>query len=529
MRGAALLAAAVLAAVFAALAGASAAQAHASLVRSEPPDRAVVAQPPADVKLTFNEPVSPLVLRLVRPNGELVELKGAAAGETIVVTLPPGSLPGTHLLSWRVISADGHPVGGALTFSIGQPSAVPAPLPAGVDIRLRGAIWLARLVLYLGLFIGVGGAFYSSWIAVERRSDGGRRAISGALACGLVAALVSVGLHGVDALGVPLSNLRETAVWGSGLATAYGLTLCIAVIALVLGLAAMSAAAPVALWCSALALIGVGAALAASGHAATAAPELATRPAVFLHGMGVAFWLGALIPLATALCAGEGRAELARFSKIILWPVVALVASGVVLAVVQVRQVEALWTTSYGVVLSCKIAAVCVLLALAAFNRRLTPRAVAGDAQSIGRIGRSIWAEVIIVALILGLVACWRFTPPPRALQVTASQPIYSHIHTERAMADLQIEPVRSDGRSVVVTLLDGQFSPLAAKEVTLVLAKPDAGIEPLRMAAQNVEATIWRVDAIRLPMGGRWRVRLEILVSDFEKIALEDEIDLAR
>ena len=88
---------------------------------------------------------------------------------------------------------------------------------------------------------------------------------------------------------------------------------------------------------------------------------------------------------------------------------------------------------------------------------------------------------------------------------------------------------MRPDGRRVVVTLLDGQFSPLAAKEVTLVLAKPDAGIEPLRMAAQNVEATIWRVDAIRLPTGGRWRVRLEILVSDFEKIALEDEIDLAR
>ena len=29
---------------------------------------------------------------------------------------------GTHVLSWRVISADGHPVGGSVMFSVGAPS-----------------------------------------------------------------------------------------------------------------------------------------------------------------------------------------------------------------------------------------------------------------------------------------------------------------------------------------------------------------------------------------------------------------------
>jgi copper transport protein len=96
-------------------------------------------------------------------------------------------------------------------------------------------------------------------------------------------------------------------------------------------------------------------------------------------------------------------------------------------------------------------------------------------------------------------------------------------------MADLQIEPARAEGRRITVNLLDGQFRPLAAKEVTLVLSKPDTGIEPLRLAAQHVKDTIWRIDAIRLPMSGRWRARLEILVSDFEKITVEDEIDLSR
>ena len=45
---------------------------------------------------------------------------------TVTIRLPERLMPGTHLLSWRVISAHSHPVGGALTFSIGQPSRNPS-------------------------------------------------------------------------------------------------------------------------------------------------------------------------------------------------------------------------------------------------------------------------------------------------------------------------------------------------------------------------------------------------------------------
>ena len=54
---------------------------------------------------------------------------------TVTIRLPEGLMAGTHLLSWRVISADSHPVGGALTFSIGQPSAQPATSRFGSDRR----------------------------------------------------------------------------------------------------------------------------------------------------------------------------------------------------------------------------------------------------------------------------------------------------------------------------------------------------------------------------------------------------------
>ena len=94
-------------------------------------------------------------------------------------------------------------------------------------------------------------------------------------------------------------------------------------------------------------------------------------------------------------------------------------------------------------------------------------------------------------------------------------------------MADLTIEPAAGGGRQITVTVLDGQFGPLLAKEVTLVLAKPEAGIEPLRLPAAHVENTNWRI--VHLPILGDWQVRVEILISDFEKVTLEDKVEFRR
>ena len=57
-----------------------------------------------------------------------------------------------------------------------------------------------------------------------------------------------------------------------------------------------NAPAGVARGLSAVAMAGVGLSLAASGHAASAPPQWLTRPAVFLHGVAVAYWIGALCP-----------------------------------------------------------------------------------------------------------------------------------------------------------------------------------------------------------------------------------------
>ncbi|WP_204314651.1 CopD family protein, partial [Stenotrophomonas maltophilia] len=75
---------------------------------------------------------------------------------------------------------------------------------------------------------------------------------------------------------------------------------------------------------------------------------------------------------------------------------------------------------------------VAALIGLAALNRyRLTP--ALARAPTEGRaLARSVGAEILLVLAILGLVAGWRFTPPPRALAAAAHAPASLHIHTAK-------------------------------------------------------------------------------------------------
>ncbi len=192
-----------------------AAFAHAALVATEPADGSVLADGPKQFSLTFSEPVSPLVLTLVRPDGTPVPLSAFRLdGQTILIDVPPepGGGRGTHVLSWRVISADGHPVGGSILFSVGAPSAAPAATEA-VDWWLRGAIWLVRTALYAGLFLGIGGAFAVTWLEEDGKRDGVRFA-GWLMLLGLAAAPAALGLQGLDALGASLPHLAEAVSGG---------------------------------------------------------------------------------------------------------------------------------------------------------------------------------------------------------------------------------------------------------------------------------------------------------------------------
>jgi copper transport protein len=498
--------------------------AHASLLFALPADGVTIIDPPKSFQLDFNEPVSPLVMRLVRPDGQIVALTNAIATNNSV-TIPAPSMPqqGSYVLSWRVTSADGHPVGGVVSFALGHPSSGVSAPPAEGTLAVHIAIWVAQFVLAVGLFIGVGGAAFAAWLAAKRPMAG-RTMIAAVMAAGAVAAVVSLPLQGLDALALPLAAVWQPAVWAAGFATSWGWAVVIALATLMATLFGLWLGNHGAARClAALAILGVGFTFVVSGHAGTADAPVGV-PAIFLHAVCVTLWIGSLLPLTLTVRAGD-RVALERFSRLIPVPLLILIATGIVLTIVGFDRLDAFWTTAYGWVLSAKLAFVLSMLALAALNRyALVPRlALAGQ----NRLVTVIATEFVLALVILGIVGLWRFTPPPRTL--AAAETTYIHFHGEPAMAQIDVTAVRDRGATVNILVTDDDSRPVAAKEVALVIWNPDAGIEPIRRSATFEGDAEWRVSGLHIPVAGVWRMRVEIRISDFDKIMLEDNVELPR
>jgi copper transport protein len=517
---------AAVAALLLVVCGSNSAFAHASLVATEPRDGSMVAQTPKTVRLRFNEPVTPAVIRVIDAEGRTRDDAAVhATDETIEITLPTGLPAGTQVISYRVISADGHPVAGSMMFSVGMGKA--AAVPSSSDATLGILIWLSRIGLYLGLFVGVGGVFFNAWTAELRTRS---KPVVAALTLGLVSAVVSLGCQGLDLLGLPIRDILTLAPWQAAIATTLGPSLVLAAAAM--GLSCVAPRLPAAKAqraLSAVAMAGVGLSLAASGHASTAPPQWLTRPAVFLHAIGLAWWVGALLPL---LALAHHPAQhllpvLHRFSRMAV-PVVGVVAlTGLLLAVIQLESFQALTSTRYGWILCIKLALVVVLLALAALNRfRLTP-ALQSPSQNTRSLVRSIGLECVVVVGILALVAGWRFTPPPRSLTAAVRPPLALHIHSDKAMFQVLISRSRAGTDDFVLQIMAGDATPLQAKEVSLFLSLPEKGIEPMERKALRGADGIWTIRDVPIPFPGLWRVRVDALVTDFEKVTLEEELDV--
>jgi putative copper resistance protein D len=156
------------------------------------------------------------------------------------------------------------------------------------------------------------------------------------------------------------------------------------------------------------------------GHAhATGDPW--TVACIALHVGCAAFWIGALGPLAFLARRADPRragAAASRFGQAAVAAVGALVLAGVFALARFLGHASALWESPYGWAMCVKLALVAGLLSLAAFNKiRLTPRLSAGDTGAARSLERSIYAEMVLAALILLVTATITTLIGPPALE----------------------------------------------------------------------------------------------------------------
>jgi len=153
------------------------------------------------------------------------------------------------------------------------------------------------------------------------------------------------------------------------------------------------------------------------GHS-TGEPRLLLASLLLLHLGGLAFWIGALIPLyrisaSPPLSEAAGRV-LQRFGRVATPVVAILIAAALLLAWRLMEGWTPLLHSAYGQVLLLKIAVLGLLLGLAGLNRWiLVPAFQSGAPRARQRLRASILTEAVLVALILLLTAFLTTTTSP--------------------------------------------------------------------------------------------------------------------
>lgn len=554
------------------------ASAHALLLSSDPADDARLATAPARVTLTFSEDISLKAgfARVLTADGTRADA-GTASVSGPVVTIPLRSGLGDdgYLVSYRIISADSHPVAGSITFVVGSGRpvsagslAASAPDNPVVAVALPVARWLgfAGLALAVGIPVLLVLCWPGGW--AEPRM---RRLTAWGLAGLTVGTAATFLLQGPYAAGVGAGSLADPALLSATVDSEFGQVVLIRLV-LALGLAAVLLPAwhegrpPARPHLVAAGLLGLGVVVttAAVGHPVAGSwPVLAVVVAA-VHVGGMALWLGGLAGmLAGLLRTGEPAAlaaVLPRFSRVAFAAVSALVVSGTVQAVREVGSAAALFGTAYGRILTVKLVLVLVILGAAGVSRvwvqqrmspsrsRGAPRRVAvpvaaggagtepGEdaeaaaaaataravAQDLPAFRRSVLVEFVVAVVVLVLSAVLVGAAPGTA--VAGPQPLAASLPLQgssgpKGSVQVAVDPARP-GPNVLHLYLFGPGGQLIQPvQIAVTLTEPAEQIGPIDVKLQPGGPGHYLADAMTIPSAGTWTLTVNVRLDEFTAV----------
>ncbi|MEU6100159.1 copper resistance CopC/CopD family protein [Streptomyces flaveolus] len=553
------------------LGGAGPASAHAALRSTDPGDGTVLPRAPRAVTLTFTESVGLRddSFRVLDPGGHRLRTEDAGhadgRSDTARVTLPETLGEGTYTVAWRVVSADGHPVSGAFTFSVGKPSATTAAVAAGPTEDPLTAVLhrIARYLAYLAAALLVGTA---AFVALCRPPD--PAPLRGPLVAGwwtlLAATAALLVLRAPYEAGTGPATALDASAFGDTLTSRPGVLLLTRLALLVptaLFLARTSRRERGPLTTAAGAALAVGLALtwAAAEHAVAGPQVPLAVTSSALHLLATAVWLGGLVALLASLRGSPDALMVARFSRVALACVTVLAVTGVYQSWRGLGSWPALTGTTYGRLLLAKLAGVCVLLAVAAVSRRWTgalvgrapvpqgvrarapealvpvgasprtasplppsaaapaepgavptgPAAGDGHAEAVTAhrrgLRRSVLAEAVVAAVVLVLTTLLTSTLPGRAATEAARSAPAGGV-LPASVTTIPFDAGVSGGRGTVqITLDPGRTGDNAVQAVVFGPDGSLAAVPELRLSFTLPDREIGPIAAELVDRGGYW------------------------
>ncbi|MGH9279099.1 MAG: copper resistance protein CopC [Acidimicrobiales bacterium] len=527
------------------------ASAHAVLLRTEPAPQTTVKTAPDAVRLMFSEPVEVTfgAVRVFDVDGTRVDpgtIERANGNRDVVV--PVRLKNGTYTVTWRVTSADGHPVKGGFGFFVGTPStisAVAVPLDAGAPAVVTIGYWLTRFLWLASVIAVVGMVAVRLWVwtpAVRASNlsgsvaaDGFRRRFTRWLRLAWIVLVVAAGatlvFQAATVSGLSLAESARPAVLRDLLDTAFGrlwlvqtgliLAIGVPVFALTAPRAVASIRPPV--WVGVLGVLAAGlcAATALNGHARTLDRASIMVPSLAVHIAAAALWVGGLAALVvlgglswrTVPDADRPallRRLILRFGRLAFWAALVLAATGTLNTIGASGSLSDLWDTTYGRVVLAKVALLAVALALAARHRWQSPKRLAQPSsagRAVSRFQRTSAVEVVVLTAAVGLAAVLVALVPGRSLALAAKGPVNQERRAGAYTVQLYIDPTTIGDNQVHVTYNNAQG--LAAAEVTNVtvtLGPADGGAAPEPVEMRLISPGHFVGDTT-LPAPGRYRL----------------------
>jgi copper transport protein len=507
---------------------ASPALAHAELVSMTPANGAQLTRPPTEVRMTFTESIN-LVdngIRLVDHVGANVPTpQPTVKGRTVTWPMPPDLPEGPYIITWRVVSADGHPVGGASSFGVGTAATGPGSVTGtgtaetNVETVARGmtAPWpviAIRLAGYLGFALVAGVTAFVLFCSPDSSKNKALQLlVRGGLLLGASMAVAAILVQGPYTAGVSMSRAPDPGLIQQTLGTPFG-TAMIWRLGLYCVLAVLAWRLPrilteLAIWLLPACLVGTAVTLAAAGHAAAYGPlELLVDT---VHALTAGIWVGGLVAIAVLGRAVEPRG-LHKFSTVAMASVLTLIATGTLNALRHLSALDQLWQTQYGFTLLIKLALVAGTIAVASVSRRRL--------QQYRVPIRSVRCEVAMTVAVLIVTALLSMTAPP-----TQANPTQGNLQTANSGQDagaasvnavaqmslgdygtaaLAVMPATTAGSHLHLALSDNNGKPLRANGVTLKVADPGRGVAPIPVPT-SMRDGVW-IASFRFPFPGTWK-----------------------
>ena len=522
-----------IAVALAALTAAPAAFAHAILQESTPSNNSVVRTSPKTVSLRFNEAVETAFgsIRVYNCAGGRVDSGKILrpTKDSVAVTVDRTLARGTYTVTWRVISADSHPVAGAFVFNVKKANAgsckqvFGAKTPGTVDALFK----FARGLDFALLLLVVGGAIALAVVLRSAASELRTRLfrILAGLSFGLVvAAALCIVLQGAVAGGFGLGEAFRWDTIHSVLQTRFGRAFLWQIgVAIVVGALALLASRSRKLELLPLLALLLLPTVSAAGHARTSG-ALAIFLDVF-HIAAASTWVGGLaFTILGLLLAGEDRWPLAsravpRFSLLAVVSVATLIVAGSLRGYQEVKAFHGLWDTTYGRLLLVKIALVLPLLALGAYNNRYAVPRLKKQIASVveqRRFLRAAGMELAIMAIIVGVTAVL-VTEPPAKASVTAAKYVTDTVPIGPLEVNYLIDPAKTGPNVIHLYFFKTTGQPANVDDAKLSATLPSKNLGPLRIPLTRIVPSHYTTSAGVFPEAGDWQVTFEIRKGQFQ------------